>query len=93
MVVLLFLFFGKKHQLFLVFALVGARLRDLFQTTPFRPFISEFIPPTRRQTAETELQERRTEDVLQTHEAFDLFLHVFGVQTLPVAWQQPIAMR
>ena len=30
MVVLLFLFFGKKHQLFLVFALVGARLRDLF---------------------------------------------------------------
>ena len=46
--VLFLLLFGKKHQLFLVFSLVGTRLRDLFQTTPFCPFITEFITPTRR---------------------------------------------
>ena len=85
--VLLLLIFGKKHQLFLILSFVRTGVGDLFETAFLRPLVAEFVAPSRRQRAETELQERRTEDLTQFHEPLDLFLDVFGVEFFPVGRQ------
>lgn len=86
-VVLFLLVFGKKHQFLFALAFVRTGVSDLFETTAFRPLVAEFVAPSRRQRAETELQERGTEDLTQFHEPLDLFLDVFGVEFFPVGRQ------
>ena len=86
-VVLFLLVFGKKHQFLFVLTFVRTGVFELFEAAAFRPLVAEFVAPSRRQRAETELQERRTEDLTQFHEPLDLFLDVFGVEFLPVGRQ------
>ena len=86
-VVLFLLFFGKKHQFRFVLTFVRTRVFEFFEAAAFRPLVAEFVAPSRRQRAETELQERRTEDLTQFHEPLDLFLDVFGVEFFPVGRQ------
>ena len=85
--VLFLLLFGKKHQFLFVLTFVRTGVFELFEAASLRPFVAEFVAPSRRQGAETELQERRAEDLTQFHEPPDLFLDVFGVEFLPVGRQ------
>ena len=85
--VLLLLIFGKKHQLFLILSFVRTGVGDLFETAFLRPLVAELVSPSRRQSSEAELQEGGTEDLTQFHETPDLFLHVLGVDFLPIRRQ------
>ncbi len=85
--VLFLLLFGKKHQFLFVLTFVRTGVFELFEAAFLRPFVAEFVAPSRRQGAETELQERRAEDLTQFHEALDLFLDVFRVYFLPIGRQ------
>ena len=85
--VLLLLIFGKKHQLFLILSFVRTGVGDLFEAAFLRPLVAELVSPSRRQRSEAELQEGGTEDLTQFHETLDLFLHVLGVDFLPIRRQ------
>ena len=83
-ITLILLLFGEQYQLFLVLALVRTRVRNLLQPALLGPVVTEIITPTRRQTAETELQERAVEHFLQKNEPLDLPPYTLRVIRLPI---------
>ena len=86
------LLFGEEDEFFFVLPFVGAGVGYLVEPALFRPVISEFVTPCRREQAEEELRGGRVEEFLETDEGLDLFLNLSGVECLPVRRQHSVAV-
>ena len=66
------LLFGEEDEFFFVLPFVGAGVGYLVEPALFRPGISEFVTPCRREQAEEELRGGRVEEFLEADEGLDL---------------------